>query len=252
LQDGFAKSFTKVDIAFTNRPDKNFRHTFRAGYTTENIADSVAIKNPNYFGSNLKSLSYLDFSYTLQYANTNYNAYPIKGFTGYININTRGLLDKAANLTQITASTLFAQPFSKKTYIRVRTAATIKFPYNNNFISQPLFGYGDFQMRGQEYYVVDGMVGLITKINLASEFFNFRLKLPIKSNTYNNIPFKIYGKIFTDVGYSHNPFINNDFLSNKLMHSYGLGVDIVTIYDIVFKLEYSFNQLGGSGLFVGN
>jgi outer membrane protein assembly factor BamA len=252
LQDGFTKSYTKFDVAFTNRPDKNLRHIFRMGYTKESIDDSVAIKNPNYYGSNIKSLTYLDFSYTLQYLNTNYNAYPTKGFGGNLSFYTRGLLDKTANLTQISVSAIFAQPISKKMHLRVRSAAAIKFPYNNIFINQPLFGYGDFQLRGQEYYVIDGMIGLISKLSLGYEMFDLKLKLPIKSATYSNIPVKIYGKVYGDFGYSHNPFISNDLLSNKLMHTYGLGLDIVTIYDIVIKLEYSFNQLGGSGFFVGN
>ena len=41
----------------------------------------------------------------------------------------------------------------------------------------------------------------------------------------------------------------NSLLNNKLLHSWGLGVDMVTAYDIVFKMDYSFNQLGGNGLF---
>ena len=34
------------------------------------------------------------------------------------------------------------------------------------------------------------------------------------------------------------------YLNNKLIHSWGLGVDMITFYDIVFKFDYSFNQLG--------
>ena len=35
------------------------------------------------------------------------------------------------------------------------------------------------------------------------------------------------------------------------MYSYGFGLDIVSIYDFVFKIEYSFNQLGSQGFNVG-
>jgi len=60
----------------------------------ESVNDSVLIKNPDYYGNNLKSLNYLDFSYTLQYFNNNYNAYPTKGFSGSLSIYQRGFLIK--------------------------------------------------------------------------------------------------------------------------------------------------------------
>ena len=103
-----------------------------------------------------------------------------------------------------------------------------------------------------EYYVVDGMLGLIGRFNLGYDLGTLKLKLPVKNKTYNSIPFKFYGKIHTDVGYCYNPYINNNLFNNKALHTYGIGLDIVTIYDIVFKLEYSFNQLGQKGFYIGN
>jgi hypothetical protein len=107
-------------------------------------------------------------------------------------------------------------------------------------------------LRGQEYYVVDGMVGLMSKISVGLDLLDFNLKTPAKGSTYNKIPVRIYGKFYSDLGYCYNPYVNNNLLNNKLMYTYGLGFDIVTIYDVVIKLEYSFNQLGGKGFFFGN
>jgi outer membrane protein assembly factor BamA len=250
-QEDFAKKFTRVDFAFIHRPDKFTRHIFRVGYTAEQVSDSVVIKNPNYYGNNLSSLSYADFSYNFQYLKTNYNAYPTKGFGVNFYIGLRGL-EQASNLSQIIATSIWIKPINKKLFFRARGGVNIKFPYNPYFINQSMFGGGDFLLRGMEYYVVDGMLGLVGKFNLGYEMFNVNLKLPIKSKTYSNIPIKFYGKIYNDVGYCYNPYVNNNLFNNKLMHSYGIGLDIVTIYDIVFKLEYSFNQLGQKGLYVGN
>jgi hypothetical protein len=35
-----------------------------------------------------------------------------------------------------------------------------------------------------------------------------------------------------------------------MLYSGGLGIDIITFYDVVIKLEWSFNQLGQNGLFL--
>jgi hypothetical protein len=252
LTDGFAKTFTRFDFTFTNRPDKKLRHSFRLAYTMESLNDSVVIKNPNYYRNQQKDFNYLDFTYSLQYLNSNYNAYPTKGFNGSFSLYHRGFFNKESNFTQITANTIVAFPFGKNWFFRARNSATIKLPYNNQFINQPLFGYGDFQLRGQEYYVVDGMLGLMTKLSVGKELFTFNAKLPVKGNTYNKIPVKVYGKFYSDFGYCYNPSVTNNLLNNKLMYTYGLGLDIVTIYDIVIKLEYSFNQLGNRGFFFGN
>ncbi|MFY7963346.1 MAG: POTRA domain-containing protein [Chitinophagaceae bacterium] len=252
LQDGFAKNFTRFDFTFTNRPDKKVKHSFRLAYTIESIADSVVIKNPNYYLNQQNKFNYVDFTYSLQYLNSNYNAYPTNGFSGNLSLYHRGIFDKESDFTQLTANTIIAFPFFKKWFFRARNAATIKFPYNNQFINQPIFGYGDFQLRGQEYYVVDGMAGLMSKMNIGKDLFTFNVKLPVKGSTYNKIPVKVYGKFYGDFGYSYNPYVNNNLLNNKLMYTYGLGLDIVTIYDVVIKLEYSFNQLGDKGFFFGN
>lgn len=35
-----------------------------------------------------------------------------------------------------------------------------------------------------------------------------------------------------------------------MLYTGGFGIDLVTLYDITFSVEYSFNQLGEKGLFL--
>jgi hypothetical protein len=35
-----------------------------------------------------------------------------------------------------------------------------------------------------------------------------------------------------------------------MLYSGGVGIDIVTFYDIILKFEWSFNQLGENGLYL--
>lgn len=251
LENDFAKSFTRVDFAFIMKPNQILSHIFKIGYTAESVHDSITYKNPDYYGNGATDLKYLDFVYLLQYAKTDYNAYPTKGFIGSVGFYHRGI-SKENGYTQVSASANWIKPISKKTFFRTRISGTIKFPYSSAYVNQNLFGYGDLQIRGLENYVVDGMAGIISKNSLITKLFDFNLKLPIKSKIYNVIPFKFYGKFFSDFGYSHNPFTGNDLLSNKLMYSYGFGIDVISIYDFVFKFEYSFNQFGNKNFVFGN
>ena len=58
-------------------------------------------------------------------------------------------------------------------------------------------------------------------------------------------------KTYLDAGYvrNNNATIDNT-LSNKFLYTGGVGIDVVTSYDFVFRVEYSFNQLGEKGLFL--
>ena len=72
----------------------------------------------------------------------------------------------------------------------------------------------------------------------------------IKSKSHDRIPFTFYAKAYGDLGYVYSKNnTNNSRLSNKLLRSGGFGIDIVTIYDLILKLEFSFNQLGSSGTY---
>jgi len=106
------------------------------------------------------------------------------------------------------------------------------------------------QLRGLEYYVVDGMAGALGKFTYAHQFLHFIVKNPFKSTTHDRIPFRFYAKIYADAGYAYNPYVNNNLLNNTVMRTWGFGLDIVSIYDFVFRLEYSFNQLGNNGIYL--
>ena len=58
---------------------------------------------------------------------------------------------------------------------------------------------------------------------------------------------------FLDMGYSDNLYPDeslNNKLENTLLVGYGTGIDFVTYYDLVLRLEYSFNRMSEHGFFV--
>ncbi|MCX6208794.1 MAG: hypothetical protein NTZ59_04665 [Bacteroidetes bacterium] len=247
--DGFPKTYTRADITFTNRPNLFLRHNFKISYTSESIDSFVAFVSPTYYSNHQTTLKYFDISYSLSYSKTNYNAYPTKGFSAVVGGFVR-TFNQDNNFYQLNGTAMLATRFNHKWYMRNRVAATVKFPYNGAFINEPLFGYNPYQLRGLEYYVVDGQIGVMHKFTLGYNLLDFNLKVPIKNKYINKVPFKIYAKVYNDLGYCYKPNATT-LLNNKLMHTQGFGIDVLTAYDIVFKFEYSFNQLGNSGLFFG-
>ncbi len=246
----FVRTVTRFDVTYTYRPDQYWRHSLSASYTNENNSDSVFKVTSTYYPQNRSEAKYLSLGYTFSYAKTDYNAYPTKGLLAGAYLSKRGF-DDVTGLWQIGGRALYAFPLTKKSFIHVDGSATIKFTDDKNFyFNQRLFGYGDFQMHGLEYYVVDGTIGLLGKATVHQQIFEYILKNPIKSKTHNLIPFRFYLTAFGNVGYAYNKFPGNSMLNNQPIYTGGFGLNIVSIYDFVFKIEYSFNQLGTHGVFL--
>lgn len=249
INEGFARTVFRADASYSYRPDQYWKFNLRVSYNNESVNDTIIKLNPNYYPNNLSSIWNVNASISAQYVKVDFIPYPTKGFAAYLSINKRGVLGDNS-MWQLQTGFAKAIKLSKKAYVRGELNAVLKTPTNNTFINQALFGYGDFTMRGQELYVIDGLGGVLTEFTAGYNLLSFNLKTPFKNPAYKKIPFTFYGKIFSDWGYAHNPN-KQTLLGNKLMKTWGIGIDILSIYDFVFKIEYSFNQLGGQNLNFG-
>ncbi|HEX2607256.1 MAG TPA: hypothetical protein VHK91_07750, partial [Flavisolibacter sp.] len=102
---------------------------------------------------------------------------------------------------------------------------------------------------------IDGVAGGYVKASFAQQLFTRQIKIPSKKiaeklNHKSAIPFRLYAKAFVNAGYVYNREPGNNTLSNKLLYTGGIGLDIVTLTDLVIKIEWSFNQLGQNGLYL--
>ena len=242
-------SLRRADISYSFRPDQRWRHSFTVSYTNASIADTVLLVNPNYFPNGKTNIEYLDFNYHFRYLDLDYNRYPTKGYSidGYI--DKRGLTN-ATNLWQLGLSGLYAHPIANKTFIRLSGTATIKTPSSNSFLNQQLFGYNNFVLRGLEYYVIDGDAAVLAQATLCRQIGKNTFNTHLKSKNYNQIPFRYFLKLYCDAGYAHNNYPGNSFLNNKVLYTGGIGLDVVSIYDLVLRLELSYNQMGNGGLYL--
>ncbi|MFC3414985.1 hypothetical protein [Algoriphagus hitonicola] len=68
---------------------------------------------------------------------------------------------------------------------------------------------------------------------------------------FSIIPFQFYLSANFDHGYvkDRNYLPENLALTNRYLYGYGLGIDMVGLYDSVFRFEYSFNNSGGANFF---
>jgi outer membrane protein assembly factor BamA len=249
-RDNYIRNFFRSSAELTYRPAIKTKHTFGVAYSTEEVGDTVISLNPAYFKSGRKRIAFPEIYYNLSYYDLDYIPYPTKGYAGEVSIAKTGI-NNIVNVWQLSAKGSGNWHTGKKTFFSLNAYGTVKLPLRQPYFNQRFLGYSDAFMQGYEYYVVDGVAGGYLKAALTKRLFNFHIKTPAtKKRESFRIPINIYGKIYGNAGYVHNPQPGANYLSNQMLYSGGFGIDIITIYDFTIKLEWSFNQLGQNGLFL--
>lgn len=248
--EDYVRKFMNFYGELTYRRAIRTRHRIGLAYTREEVADTVLKLNPGYFPSSRRRIEYPELYYTMTYYYLDYIPYPTKGYAAEVTLAKKGI-NKATNLWQLSAKGSGNWPTGKKSFFSLNAFGILKLPFRQPYYHQRLLGYSDVFLQGYEYYVVDGSAGGYLKASFTRKLFNFDIQLPgTRKLAPKRIPFNFYGRIYGNTGYIYNPYPGDNYLSNKMLYSAGVGLDITSIYDFTLKLEWSFNQLGQNGLFL--
>lgn len=250
-QDNFVRRNVKAEIDYVYRPAIQTKHIFRLSYYHDEVSDTILKLNPNYFPGGRHLVNFPEIGYTLLYQGADYWGYPTKGLTAEASLVHKGFGISGVNLTQLSFTSAYALPLSKSNTALFQLGGVLKLPFNQPFYTRTLFGYGGNTpfIQGLEYYVIDGVAGTIGRTTLRHRILNLNIKAPEKLKKDVSIPMSMYVKIYGNAGYAYDKNVSNTLLNNKFLYSYGFGIDMVLVYDLVFKFDYSFNQLGQNGFF---
>jgi len=247
-------------VKYRYRKDYFNSHSVELGFTYNKISDTISILNPYYEGINNIRQRFLNLRYEFISDNRDSRIYPKTGHLLAAGINKEGfnLIHGEYSALEIYGQLYLYKKIMKRFYLASGIWFSSVFSDNYVFSGQTGLGYLQF-VRGYEYYAINGDNAFLFK-----SLFKYEL-LPVKVINltgwplrklyqFNKIPLEIYANIFFDAGYVND---RNDFfkaygniLVNKMMYGTGIGLDFVTYYDKVFRLDYSFNALGESGLFI--
>jgi hypothetical protein len=255
----FVRSTFKAETGISYRKGVKHRHYLRFGYVRESIADTITgIIQQNtskgylpFFTDNKSKQNFGEIQYNYQYYDLDNIPYPLKGFAFNGSFLQRGLGSKGMNLWQFYGKAGRYIPLGKTTYTSFYGVGTLKLPFNQPMYNMQAMGYGDLYMQGLEYYVIDGVMAGMLRTTIAQELF--KVNIPtffIKDEKYKKIPFRVLAKVYANIGGSYSPFYSTGVLNNRLLYTYGAGVDILSYYDFTARIDYSFNQLGEKGLFL--
>lgn len=231
------------------------RSTLDLIYNSVKIDGIINDLNPAYFGNGRTQIGYFTLQYAYSFDKRDSKPYPLKGWTVDLSVIKEGLnyiYDESINNLYAVGSVRKYTQLYKRFYlanqIKGRYINTDKIPYYFN----RALGYGDF-IRGYEYYVMDGQNFLLFKNALKYQLLKtkiFEPKYLRKIPQFGTIPLAMYVNLNFDAGYVQDKFYGqNNPLTNSWQYGFGAGLDLVTYYDVVFRIEYSFNKLMQSGFF---
>ncbi|HMI63327.1 MAG TPA: POTRA domain-containing protein [Puia sp.] len=230
------------------RPRLKVRHVLNFTMVSTTIDSAVTVWNPHYLDNDKRRIIYPQLTYTLNYTDVDYVSYPLKGIIFETSLTRRGI-NRDMNLWLLSTRLIRSWPLAKKLWFGIENINVLKGPLSQPFYNQTLIGYGDMYIRGLDRYVIDGTAGGIVRNTLFRELLNF--DIPVRNSvSHDHIPFRVYATAFSDYGYAYNRDFTNNSLVNRMLYTGGIGIDIVTFYDLSFKFDYSFNQLGQNGLFL--
>jgi outer membrane protein assembly factor BamA len=250
--DDFVKSEWYITAAYSSRKAWKKKETFSVSFRHVHVDDSLIMHyNPGYFNEINNSENFIELEYKLQFSELDNQSYPLKGYSRSIALKKTGL-QFSGGINQFSIKPAWSRYFSYKHhwYTSFRLSAEIKLPFEQPYYNQKALGYGNNYLRGYEYFVIDGPLFLLSQFDLKHKILQIGLPGLPQSKNYQRIPFAFYAKVYGDAGYVYNKPEFTGILNNRLLYSGGLGIDIVTFYDLKLSIEYSLNHLGQKGLFL--
>ncbi|HKR05623.1 MAG TPA: BamA/TamA family outer membrane protein [Bacteroidia bacterium] len=254
-EDVFIRKQFSSGIRLTHRSGIHDYYSYLAEYQDNTIADTVVALNSDYFlhGTNEEKLITLSFVFSRDHRD--FKIYPLKGYYFDFSVTKQGLgiLKDEPDLLSLSSSVRKFWELSPRWHFAAGVKGKLSGQSFAPYYNSRGLGYGNDFVRGYEYYVINGQNYAVFKSNIKFTLIPEKVVhikfVPLEK--FNRIPFAFYLNVFADMGYAKDrQFYFNNPLANSFLFGTGLGLDYVTYYDMVFRLEYSYNKSGEHGVFL--
>ena len=235
------------EVTLSYRKGSKFRGYLKNYFVHQNIDTAFYRLNPNLLGGR-RFINYVDVIFNLQYYNVDYIPFPLRGW--YVDGFLQQRFSSSVPMFKIGGKALATWSFLPHTYLNLQTAFALSPKRNLPFINRRLIGYDYLYIQGLENYVIDGNAGAFARGTVRYRLFEKNFKGPRQLKAYQIIPIKLFLKTYGNLGYAHSSDPGSSYMNNMLLRTFGFGVEIMTIHDLVGKFEYSFNQFGERGFFL--
>jgi hypothetical protein len=255
--------------------DMSFRHNFfmkhlmRVGYESTRVSDTLLSANQTYLTlDSANQIKYFSLGYDMEFDKADSKTYPLKGYFVKVGIDKKGIgivKDAETDVFYLNAEISGYVPISKRFFWGAKARIRFMPGQLQPYVFRNGLGYDKVDyIRGYELYSIEGTNYAYFKTNFKFQALNKvwefttkkKKKKPKKKKKENpksevfknrekknHFPLAIYINAFGECGYVRDPYRGPDNLkANEFLLGFGGSVDIVTVYDVVLRLEYVANR----------
>lgn len=253
--DSYVRKDISASFRYTRRNGFYNTGTFGVDYRYNSISDTLAQLNPDYLGKGRTSQELIVISWQFRRDRRDYKVYPLKGYLVDFDIvkNGVGLLKNEPDLLYLQSQFKYFHKFSERWFWASSVKGKLSGRSDAPYFNQRGFGFLNDFVRGYEYYVIPGQNFFLNRNSLKFALLPTRvISLPFNFlEKFRTIPYAFYLNANFDAGYVRDrQFKDRNPLANRWIYGYGVGLDYVTYYNLVLRVEYSFNRSGESGFFL--
>jgi len=246
-------------ITYSYRKSFYETHSISFGYRSSSIADTIATLTEgtkvNYYKNGATRQQSAGVTYSFSSDHRDVIQYPLRGYQYTGSISYNGLGSSTVNLFELNITQARHWDLKRKYYLSNFTSAYLSNPSSQPYALYSALGYRKQLVRGYEIYVIEGPKFLLNKTTFKKRIFSQTWRweeMPLEQ--FRHIPLAVYVKSYVDWGYVQNyPLYSqldiNTKLSDRLLLGAGAGIDVVSLYDLVFRFEYTFTREGTRGFF---
>ncbi|GAB2780042.1 hypothetical protein GCM10027275_24470 [Rhabdobacter roseus] len=223
-------------------------HSLDLRWNSTQLSDTLSRLNPNYLLRAQNQQNYFQLTYSFSYDRRDNVQYPLRGRQYFVQASKQGLLP-SDDLNQAYLYGGYRQffPLGGRWYASSGARMRLSAPRRQPYLQTSGLGYRSDLVRGYELYVIDGQHYGLWQNEVKYRLFNVQKTfdwIPIRQ--FNTIPLAAYLTAYADAGYVRNyyPEFSNTRLGNTVLYGAGTGLDFVTFYNMVFRLNYTLNGLG--------
>ena len=231
-------------------------HNVMLGYHSYRFADSLLVLNPQFSPGSSTHSPFFSIGYEFKNDYRDIRAYPLRGhyFDIRIQRNGLGILDNE-EMDMTTAETSIRRfwQLHPRWFFATGINAKVSFGDFQPYYLQRGLGFKGDIVRGYENFVIDGQHFAVLKSNFKYELIpNTVTRIGfINNEKFSLIHYALYINFFTDIGYVRDTyFFKGNPYSNSFLSGSGIGLDLVTYYDKVFRTEFSVTRHGDMGVFL--
>ncbi len=229
-------------------------HSLEASFKFSSIADTVAILNPNFYGPGKVNQDYVFLRYSYRKDKRDIRSYPLKGYQLKAEILKYGIgLYNDIDYYELKASMAKYFDLGNEYYLSNYISGYVSNPDDRPYSSYNGMGNGLDLVRGYELDFIEGPRYFVSKNTFKKKLFSgskYWKKFPVPQ--FRTIPYALYLKTFVDFGYVQNfpNYEGNSRLTDRFIAGGGVGLDFITMYDAIFRVEYTVNKEQKGGIYL--